>query len=399
MRAQDMAAFAAAALRGHRLRSVLALIGVAIGVASVIILTSLGEGARIYVVREFSELGTNLVVVLPGKVETTGLPLAGGVPNDLTLEDADALKQRIPAIRRLTPLTMGEAEATFREKSRRCTVIGGTHDLLYLRHLKMQVGRFLPPGDPDHQPRVCVIGAKLQRELFGDRNPLGEILKVGNERFRVIGVIVPRGTSLGLDLDQVIEIPVVHAMRMFDQRSLFRILVEVGTHDEIKAVGDQIIDVMTERHGEEDITILTEDAVVDTLGSILNVLTAALGGIAAISLIVAGVAIMNVMLVSVAERTGEVGLLKALGATRRQVVAAFLAEAAILSFAGGVLGLVVAFVVNFGLQRLWPKFPITAPAWAIVAALVVSAAVGLIFGAMPARRAAALDPVAALQKR
>jgi len=377
----------------------LALAGVAIGVASVIVLTSLGEGARSYVVGQFSELGTNLIVVLPGKIETSGLPLTGGTANDLTLEDAQALQARIPAIRRLTPLTMGEAVATFRDKSRRTTIVGGTHDLLQVRHLTMQIGRFLPAGDPQHAPRVCVIGAKLQRELFGDRNPLGEVLAVGDERFRVIGVIQPRGTSLGLNLDEIVEVPVVHAMRMFDQRSLFRILVEVATHEEIPSVSRRLIEVMAERHGEEDVTILTEDAVVATLDSIMDVLTAALAGIAAISLLVAGVAIMNVMLVSVTERTGEVGLMKALGATRGQVVRAFLAEAAILSCAGGLVGLAVAWSVNAILQLVWPNFPISAPGWAIAAALVTSIAVGLVFGALPARRAAALDPVAALQAK
>ena len=399
MRVEDLGAFAAGAVRGHGVRSLLALVGVAIGVASVIVLTSLGEGARTYVVGQFSELGTNLVVVLPGKIETTGFPLAGGVPNDLTLEDSDALKARIPSIRRITPITMGEAVATYRDRSRRSTVIGGTHDLLAVRHLHMQIGRFLPEGDPHHAPRVCVIGNKLQGELFADRNPLGEILQVGEERFRVIGVIAPRGNSLGLNLDEVVEVPVAHAMRMFDQRSLFRILVEVGTHEEIPAVSRRIVEIMAERHGEEDVTILTEDAVVKTLDSIMDVLTAALAGIAAISLVVAGVAIMNVMLVSVTERTGEVGLLKALGATRAQVVAAFLTEAGILSFSGGVAGLLLAVLVNEILKQVWPTFPITAPGWAIGSALVVSIVVGLLFGALPARRAAALDPVAALQAR
>lgn len=396
MRGGDVLAYAAGALRGHRLRSVLALLGVAIGVTSVIVLTSLGEGARRYIVKEFSELGTNLIVVIPGKIETTGLPFAGGVPNDLTLEDADALRQRIPAIRRLTPLSLGEAQASYRDRTRRATVVGGTADLLHVRHLRLQIGRFLPEGDPRHQPRVCVIGSALQRELFEDRNPLGEILEVGGERFRVIGVIAPRGMSLGMDLDEVVEIPVAHGMRMFDQRSLFRILVEVSSHAEIPTVERRIVEVMAERHGEEDVTILTEDAVLSTLDSIMAVLTAALGGIAAISLIVAGVAIMNVMLVSVSERTGEIGLLKALGATGRQVTAAFLAEAAILSLAGGVAGLVGAAVVNAVLRQVWPKFPIAAPAWAVLSAVVVSAGVGLLFGALPARRAAALDPVTAL---
>ncbi len=397
MRQPDIVGFAAVALRGNRLRSILALLGVAIGVASVIILTSLGQGARAYVINEFSELGTNLLVVLPGKIETQGLPLTGGVPNDLTLDDTDALRQRIPSIRRLTPLSLGDAEVRYRDRRRRATIIGGTSDLLHVRHLNIQIGRFLPEGDPHHAPRVCVIGAKVQRELFADANPLGQVIQVGEERFRVIGVIAPRGMSLGMDLDEVIQVPVVHCMRMFDQRSLFRILIEVAAHEEIPAVSKRVIDVITERHGEEDITILTEDSVVKTLDSIMVVLTAALGGIAAISLIVAGVAIMNVMLVSVSERTREVGLLKAVGATRRQVVAAFLVEAAMLSLAGGLAGLALALAVNEGLKLMWPNFPITAPAWAVVAAIVVSAGVGILFGALPARRAAALDPVLALQ--
>jgi putative ABC transport system permease protein len=399
VKARDVVGYATAALRGHLLRSVLALLGVSIGVTSVIVLTSLGEGARRYIVKEFSELGTNLVVVLPGKIETTGLPITGGVPNDLTLDDAEALRQRIPAIRRLTPLALGEAQAAFRDRSRRATVIGGTSDLLAVRHLRLQLGRFLPEGDPEHQPRVCVIGSVLQRELFRDRNPLGEMIELGGERFRVIGVLAPRGVSLGMDLDEVVEIPVAQCMRMFDQRSLFRILVEVSSHAEIPAVRDRVIDVMKARHGEEDVTILTEDAVLSTLDSIMAVLTAALGGIASISLVVAGVAIMNVMLVSVSERTGEIGLLKALGATGRQVTAAFLTEAALLSLCGGVLGLLGAAGVNAALRQVWPKFPIAAPTWAIVAAVIVSAAVGLLFGALPARRAARLDPVTALGRK
>ena len=399
MTLRDLVAFAGRALAGHRLRSVLALLGVSIGVASVIVLTSMGEGARQYVVNEFSELGTNLVVVFPGKVETSGLPITGGVPHDLTLDDMHALRRQVPAIRHMAPLTMGEAYASFGTKTRLATVIGTTNDLLFIRHLRMRIGRFLPEGDGEHAPRVCVIGSKIQREVFADANPLGQILHVGDERFRVIGVIAPRGMSLGMDLDEVVEIPVNHGMRMFNQRGLFRIVADVGTHEQIPAARDAMVRVITERHGEEDITILTEDAVLDTLDAILGVLTAALGGIAAISLIVAGVAIMNVMLVSVSERTGEIGLLKALGARPGQIIAAFLSEAALLSSVGGVIGLLLGAVVCFALRHIWPSFPISTPLWAVAAAIAVSASVGLAFGALPARRAAALDPVAALQKR
>ena len=399
MKARDLFAFSASALAGHRLRSVLALLGVVIGVASVIVLTSLGEGARLYVVNEFAELGTNLVVVFPGKVETSGFPITGGTPRDLTLDDLHALRKQVPAVRHMAPISMGEADATVGDRSRRATIIGTTADLLFIRHLSVQIGRFLPTGDVEHAPRVAVIGAKIQRELFGDTNPLGEVVHVGNERYRIIGVLAPRGMSMGMDLDEAVVLPVNHAMRMFNQRGLFRIVADVGMHEQIPASQNAILRVLEDRHGGEDVTILTEDAVLDTLGSILAVLTAALGGIAAISLVVAGVAIMNVMLVSVSERTSEIGLLKALGATPGNVVAAFLAEAALLSSTGGILGLGVGFGTCAGLRLLWPSFPIHAPTWAVVSALVVSVGVGLIFGALPARKAAGLDPVTCLQKR
>jgi putative ABC transport system permease protein len=398
--ARDLLGFSAVALSRHRLRSVLSLLGVTIGVASVILLTALGDGARLFVVSEFAELGTNLLVVLPGKTETTGaVPLFGGVPNDLTLDDLDAIRKQVPSIRRIAPLTLAEAEARFRDRRRDVSVVGTTAEMLPIRHMTVHVGRFLPPGDPRHGDRVCVVGAKLQTELFGDANPLGQILHVGDERFRVIGVIAPRGMAMGMDLDEMVEIPVAQHMRMFNIRSLFRVLAEVTTHENIPRARREVIDLIAERHGEEDITILTQDAVLGSFTSILNVLTAAIAGIAAVSLTVAGVAIMNVMLVSVSERTAEIGLLKAVGVTRRQVVAAFLVEAALLSTIGGVLGLALGRVLAEVCGIIWPSFPVHVPSWAAWAALGTSLAVGLAFGSLPALRAAKLDPVAALARR
>ena len=400
MRWRDLLGYSSRALFGHRLRAGLSLLGVAIGVASVIILTGLGEGARVYVVGEFSQLGTNLLIVLPGKTETTGaMPFMGGVPNDLTLEDMEAVLRELPAIRRAGPVALGEAQAKFRDRARDVTVIGTNSDMLAIRKLEMQIGRFLPETELGRGPRVCVIGATVQRELFGDRNPLGEVLQVGGERFRVIGVVRPRGVSVGVDLDEVVEIPVGRALRMFNKRSLFRILFEVRSHQEIDAMKKEVVRVLTERHGEEDVTVITQDSVLSTFSAILGVLTAALAGIAAVSLGVAGVAIMNVMLVSVSERTPEVGLLKALGARRRQIVAAFLVEAALLSLTGGLVGLATGLFANQALQWVFPSFPVTTPTWAIVSALVVSGGVGLVFGALPAVRASRLDPIAALGRR
>ncbi len=399
MRAADLLVFAAGGLRGHRLRTFLSLLGVAIGVASVILLTSLGEGARLYVTGEFASLGANLLIIIPGKTETKGLaPLVSTAPHDLTRQDAEALVQRVRSIRRVAPLTAGTATVSAGERSREVAVIGATRDILEIRHLKMASGRFLPADAPD--AAVCVLGAKVQRELFHSQNPLGQLVRIGEWRFRVIGVIGPRGTSIGMDMDQVVEIPVETALRLFNRSSLYRILAEVGSHEDIPKAEQAALRVLRERHaGQEDITILTQDSVLATFNQILRALTAALAGIAAISLGVAGLGIMNVMLVSVSERTREVGLLKAVGVTDRQVVAVFLVEAAILSSAGGGFGLLAGLGAGRFLQHLYPDFPIQPPQWAIPAALVVSCSVGLMFGILPARNAARLNPVLALMRR
>jgi putative ABC transport system permease protein len=396
----DLLRLSVGALRGHRLRTALSLLGVGIGVTSVIVLTSLGEGARLYVVGEFQALGTNLLIVLPGKIETTGaMPVFGGVPNDLTLDDVEAIRRRVPAVRRASPLVVGTARVQSGARAREVTVLGATADMQHVRQLHVHLGRYLPAGDPDQAPRVCVIGSRVRTELFGRANPLGEILRIGDERFRIVGVLEPRGVSVGFDFNDIVHIPVVRAMRLFNRASLFRVLVETGQHTQLQPASRAIVDVLTERHGEEDVTVIAQDAVVSTFGQILTVLTAVLAGIAAISLAVAGVGIMNVMLVSVAERTREIGLLKALGAEPRQVMGMFLWEAAMLSTAGGCAGLVLGYLCVAAARVLYPAFPVEPPPWAVASALTLSVGVGLVFGVLPARRAAALDPVIALARR
>ncbi|MBZ5639807.1 MAG: ABC transporter permease [Acidobacteriia bacterium] len=397
----DLLRFAGGALLGHRLRTGLSLLGVAIGVAAVTVLTSLGEGARLYVTGEFASLGSNLLILVPGKTETTGVaPILGGTVHELTLEDVEALPRRIPLVRRVAPLSVGTATARAGERSREITVVGTTREMLGVRHLRIGVGRYLPDVEASRAPRVCVLGAKVQRELYPERNPLGELLRIGDERYRVIGVMVPRGTSLGIDLDEAVHVPVVPVMKLFNRRGLFRALLEISSHDRIEEAKGEVLRVLKERHdGIEDVTVFTQDAVLATFGRILWVLTAALAGIAAISLSVAGIGIMNVMLVSVSERTREVGLLKALGATEGQILRAFLAEAALISGSGGAVGLAAGFAGNRLLMALYPAFLLTPPEWAVAGAVAVSLLVGTVFGALPARRASRLDPVAALAGR
>lgn len=390
------------ALRGAPLRSGLMVLAMSVSVASVVVLSALGEGARRYVVQEFASLGTNLIIVLPGKSDTVG----GGVMNfssettrDLTLEDATALR-RHPAVNLVAPLSVGAATLSFEGRSREVPVMGATAELLPVRHWRMASGVFLPPADVDTYAPVCVLGAEVARQLFGDISPLGKLLRVGEYRVRVIGVLATEGRSIGVDAQELAIIPVALAQRLFNSSSLFRILLEARSADSLESVKDFVVRTLRDRHqNEEDVTVVTQDAVLATFDKILSALTYAVSGIGAISLLVAGVLIMNVMLVSVSQRRSEIGLLKAIGAAPEQIQRLFILEALILSALGAVVGLGIGWFTNLGIGVTLPLLDLTAPGWAIAAAMAVAFGTGIVFGVWPAQRAARLDPVAALAKR
>jgi putative ABC transport system permease protein len=378
----------------------MSLLGMAIGVAAVIVLTALGEGARRYVSSQFASLGTNLLIVVPGKTETTGaMPGIGGVPNDLTLDDYEALLRNIREIQRGAPIAMATGAVSHGERRRQVAVIGSAHDFLEVRNLKLARGQFLPEMEISRGASVAVIGSKVVTELFPGEDPLGKVMRIEGWRMRVIGVLAQRGEQLGIDVDDVVVLPVATAMRLFNRSSLFRILLEVRAYADLDSATSKVVNLLTERHGEEDVTCITQDAVVSTLSGILGTLTLALVAIASVSLSVAGIGIMNVMLVSVSERTHEVGLLKALGAGRRQILSVFVTEAALLSTTGGLLGLAIGWLVVRALVGVYPDLPASPPVWAVTAALTVSFVVGVTFGVLPARRAAGLDPIRALARR
>lgn len=385
-------------MRGHRLRTGLSVLGVAIGVCSVVLLTALGEGARTYVTGELTNLGSDLIIAFPGKVETTGAVPFGGVPNDLTLADVREI-QRLPLVRDLAPITLGQGTAAFGGLSRVITVFGTTSRFRDLRKLTLAGGFFLPPGELDRGSAVCVIGTTVQRELFRGRNPIGEMLKIDQYRYRVIGVLRPKGQSLGTDLDNVVFLPIASAMKMFNQTSVFRCMIKAASFRDLEKVKTEILHLIKNRHRAEDISLITQDSVLASFNRIFSALTFALAGIAGISLTVAGIGIMNLMLVSVSERTSEIGLMKAVGVTTGQVVAVFLAEASLLSLIGGILGLISAAILLQVLAAVFPALPARVPDWAIVSALVVALGVGLLFGVWPARRASQLDPIQALGRR
>ena len=396
----DLVGFAVGALRGHRLRTGLSLLGVAIGVAAVVTLTALGEGARRYVLGQFASVGTNMVIVLPGKTETAGaMPGIGGVPHDLTLDDALAVARGVREVDKLAPMVVGTETVAYEERRRQVALFGSTHEALEVRRLGIAQGRFLPPLAWDRGAPIAVLGSNTARELFPAADPVGQVVRVGDWRMRVIGVLEPRGQQLGVDMDDVVIVPVATAMKMLNRSGLFRLVIQVRSYADLQRTKQAVIRLLRERHGEEDVTVITQDAVVSAFSSILRALTMALGGIAAVSLAVAGVGIMNVMLVSVSERTREVGLLKALGAGRGQILAAFLAEAILISSAGGLLGLALGWAAVLVLVAVYPALPASPPLWAVLAAFSLSVAVGGLFGVLPARRATRLDPVAALAGR
>jgi putative ABC transport system permease protein len=284
--------------------------------------------------------------------------------------------------------------------NREVVVAGSTADLLEVRHMSMGIGRFLPAGDIHDSSSVCVLGNQMKQELFGNEQAVGQWVRLGDRRFRVIGVLASQGESMGMRTDELVIIPVASSHQLFNTSGLFRILIEAKSRDYIEQAKREAEAIMTERHsGERDVTVITQDAVLATFDRILTTLTMAVGGIAAISLAVAGVLIMNVMLIAVAQRVKEIGLLKALGAPGKQIRLLFFAEAALLSGVGSVAGLVLGYAGSTIIGYIYPVLPVSPPWWAVIAACATALGTGILFSVWPARRAARLDPVAALAGR
>ncbi len=402
LRPGDAAHHAWGMLRAYPLRTGLTATATAIGVAAIIVLTALGEGAREYVRNEFVSLGSHLLIVVPGRSETAGIQastLMGETPRDLTIDDALALR-RHRSVKTIAPLTVGSVEVSTQGRLRDAIAVGSTHDLLAIRRWRMGHGRFLPETDWDRSQAVVVIGRTIERGLFGPGTALGHWLRIGDRRFRVIGVLASTGRSIGLDVDEIVVIPVATALELFDQTSLFRILVEVRDRPAIDDVRRFIVDTLRTRHqGERDVTVITQDAVVGTFDRLFDTLGYVLAGIAAISLGVAGILIMNVMLVMVSQHRSEIGLLKALGAAPRQILGLFVFESIGLSGVGAVIGLMLGEVAILVLRGAFPELPVQAPVWAILSSTGLAIVAGCLFSLSPAYRASRLDPIQALSER
>jgi len=384
-------------LTAHALRSVLSALGIAVGIAAVILLTSIGEGINRFVIAEFSQFGTNIIAVHPGKTKTRGASV-GIFASDrpLTIEDSVALG-RIPSVLYSVPAVQGTAEVNAAGRSRRVTVYGVGADFPAAFNIKVASGNFLPDDDPEQARAFVTLGSKVRNEIFGDTNPLGSRVEIGGSRYRVIGLMESKGQVLGVDLDDTVYIPAGRALELFNREGLMEINVVYVPGANVDTVVDGIHKTMLSRHGREDFTITPQQEMMDVLSSVLDVLTFAVGALGGISLLVGGVGILTIMTISVTERTNEIGLLRALGAKRRQVMSLFLGEAILLSSIGGLLGLALGIGIAQLLTLLAPALPVNTPWLFVVLAEAVALTIGLAAGVYPATRAARLDPVEALR--
>ncbi|MDH4042222.1 MAG: ABC transporter permease [Gammaproteobacteria bacterium] len=402
MRLVDLIRYTILALRRQRFRSVMLLIAVGLGVGAVIVLTALGEGARGYVMGEFAFLGKDTVVMFPGRKETTGgmPPITGSAARAITLEEVEVLGRTIPGLTSLAPMVMGNGPVSFGSRERESIVVGTTAAFFTIRQLQIAQGSALPDLALSEGKSVAVIGQKLKTELFDNRRAIGQWVRLRDYRFRVIGVLAGSGDSFGRDLSEAIFVPVASAQSVFNVHGLFRVMMKVRDNYRVEEVKTAVSERMQELHeGEQDVTVVSPDAMLSTFDDILRALTLGVAGIAAISLVVAGILVMNVTLMSVKQRTAEIGLLKAIGAPAAQVRTLFLTEAALIATAGALLGMLVGRLLVAAGRHLYPSIPFATPAWAMWAGFGLAVGTALVFAWLPAQQAARLEPVDALGRR
>ena len=397
MKFKDLFLFSTFSIISQKMRSFLTSLGIAIGVVCVIFLTGLGQGLQTYIVSQFTQFGSNIISVAPGKTETMGMPLGiFGTVKPLTFEDAKAL-ERLPVIEFAVPVSAGNGEIEYGEKMRRSMVVGTGADYDVIVDATDMLGEYLPHDNPKSPRSLAVLGPEMRDELFGDVNPLGEIVRVNSERFRVIGVLPPKGDFLGFNLDDAIYIPMAKFQSMFNLNNFQEIDVVHYERYETEEAVASIKRLIIDRHGSEDVTITTQANMLETLNDIMQWLKFTVAAFGGISLLVGGVGIFTIMTVAVNERTSEIGVLRAVGASQKKIRDVFLLESIFLAILGAVLGLSIGFAAIYVALLFYPDMPI-AIAWDyIVYAVLISLLIGLLAGFLPARAAAQLDPVEALR--
>jgi putative ABC transport system permease protein len=395
---RDYFTLGSSTLLSNKLRTALSMLGIAIGVAAVVLLTSIGEGTRLYILNEFTQFGTNILVVSPGKTETLGIPGAvGGTTRKLTIDDAKTL-ERLPGVTGIVPLSVALARVEARGRGRSVVIYGASSSLPDVWKFDVGQGDFLPTTDLHRSSPVAVLGPKLKRELFRDENALGKFIRIADSRLRVIGVMSPKGQMLGFDLDDAVYIPVALAMTIFNTGELTEINVSYTHAGIADRLAEEIREVLTVRHrGHEDFTITTQTAMLEVFDKVIHGITLSVGFIAGISLLVGAVGVFTMMWISVGERVSEIGLMIAVGATRSQIQKLFLLEAILITTLGGALGAAAGVSMALLLRSVIPALPIQISPGYLLAAVAVSLITGVASGVAPARRAADLEPVEALR--
>lgn len=389
--------FAFYSLTAHPLRTILSASGIAIGIAAVILLTSIGEGVQKFVLSEFTQFGTNILNITPGKINTHGGSLGAiGSARLLTIEDALALKNT-RNVTYVNTSVMGNAEIRTPGRSRRVTVYGQGPDFAKVFNMNVAIGQFLPADDPRNPRAYVVLGSKARTELFGNQNPLGEIVQVGASRFRVVGVMASKGQVLGFDLDDTVFIPTTRALELFNREGLMEINVAYQPNTPIQSLTKNIRKQLIARHGREDFTIVPQQQMLSTLNTVLDVLKFAVAALGGVSLLVGAVGMITLMHIAVSERVAEIGLLTALGATRTRIRLLFLVESIVLSTLGGLGGLLIGSAIASLIPVLLTSMPVSTPWNFVFGALALSVLIGLVAGVIPAMRAANLNPVDALR--
>lgn len=383
-------------ISAYKLRSALTSLGLIIGIAAVIILTSLGRGLHHFVIAEFTQFGTHIISVHPGKKSTFGISGASiSTVRPLSMDDAAGLG-KLAGILAVVPVVQGNARVETEHKQRRTNVIGAGAAVPEVWKTRTVSGRFLPPGEESNPRAFAVLGDKLATELFGQSSPLGKRIRIGSDRYRVLGVMEKKGQMLNFDMDDTVYIPAAKALEMFDRESLMEINLLYGDNVSVAAILKNIKQLLIARHGYEDFTLITQNQMLESMDSILNILTMAVAALGGISLLVGSVGIITIMMIAVSERVAEIGLLRAIGAERTIIFKLFLFEALTLSAVGGLIGVLAGIGIVALISKLVPALP-TELAWNyIAAAFVLSLLIGIVSGVVPAMRAARLEPLEAL---
>jgi putative ABC transport system permease protein len=394
MKLKELIKLSFSALRANKMRSLLTMLGVIIGVFAVILLVSLGSGLQKYITDQISGLGSNLIFVIPGSDGGARTP-GGQQANKLVLGDAKSLTIRLKDIAEVGPVVAKSVTVKYKNTSDKDTsILGTTANYPQIIAIVFEQGKFFTASQERSGVRVVAIGQTVKTKLFAHENPIGKKLAIAGNKYTVVGVAKARGSVFGMDLDNTVVVPISTAQRQFAVNNVNTIYISAKRPELVRLATQQAKTTLLKRLTEEDFSLQTQEQSLSTVSSIIGALTVALGGIAAISLVVGGIGVMNIMLVSVTERTREIGLRKALGAKRSDILKQFLFEAVILSVVGGVIGI----LLGVGASLLMAKFFISqVTPWSVVLAFGFSVAVGVIFGIAPAYRASRLSPIEALR--